>query len=170
MTDTWDGRPENPERDGWHWLQYQQHAPEVMWWDVGMWWDIEDRYRPPEEIAKLYIYIGPCLTPAEVAAREAAAYRCGVAKPRGVCVEKELSDAAIDAVRKQLGKYSHVPHVDNAVRSAICYAYQRGQEDMRERAAIQSSIHCGPGESGRQTFEIIEKIIRALPIQEAPHE
>jgi hypothetical protein len=68
MTDAWDGRPQNPERDGWHWLQWGSKTPEVLYWDVGMWWDTEGRYREPSDFTRC-TYLGPCLTPYEIEAR-----------------------------------------------------------------------------------------------------
>jgi len=79
MTDAWNGVPLHPERDGWHWLheRYSWARPEpVLWCSMPQVW----RGRGLASAAKQQEvrYIGPCLTPAEVAAREAAARREGI--------------------------------------------------------------------------------------------
>ena len=83
MTAAWDGVPQNPERDGWHWLvpainptlppgAYCWHAPPRS--DVvGMW----DAGHPLDVVRRCYAYLGPCLTPAEHAAALAAAHAEG---------------------------------------------------------------------------------------------
>ena len=79
MSEAWDGLPANPERDGWHWLQTPQ-SPEVLWWDFDRWviYRGEDRgVGSPRWAALRYVYLGPCLTPAEVSERERAAYAAG---------------------------------------------------------------------------------------------
>lgn len=75
MTDTWDGRPPDAaaERDGWHWLA-QGKQPVLMWWNAEyqVWPSVRRDITPPLA-AHYYSYVAPVLTPAEVAAREAAA-------------------------------------------------------------------------------------------------
>ena len=83
------GVPENPERDGWHWLSLPDEDCEPYEWlgsdgrcaDLGGVWNAITH--GPENAARLgYRYIGPCLTPAAVTARVAAA----------VAVERERWD------------------------------------------------------------------------------
>lgn len=76
------GVPANPERDGWHWLlpPDEKAARPLLWTAGGK--DIVGEYQPmwwgtPWSIAELlakdgWRYLGPCLTPAEITAREAA--------------------------------------------------------------------------------------------------
>lgn len=78
----WDGRPENPERDGWHWVRTVCGGePAPMEWtslrtvDNVRVWLTRDGYTSPQEAAEQWVYLGPCLTPAEVEARVAAARR-----------------------------------------------------------------------------------------------
>ena len=77
MTDApaWPGEPGvplNPERHGWHWLLWEgQHAngsPEVRYYSASLpgGWPEFDHRIPPSG----WRYLGPCLTPAEVAQRE----------------------------------------------------------------------------------------------------
>lgn len=76
------GVPLNPERDGWHWVcsAVGIAAPyPMLWgadskaWDTGDGWEFCTSPRMTERTR----YLGPCLTPAEVAAREQAAYKQG---------------------------------------------------------------------------------------------
>lgn len=69
----WDGRPDNPERDGTHWIIGRKGIAFAAEWDAttGEWaWVGGDE--------RGWIYAGPCLTPAEVEAREAAARLEGI--------------------------------------------------------------------------------------------
>lgn len=74
MTEQWDGRPQNPERDGWHWLMQDALLYPARWDEAASAWH-QSRFCTPHEIARLNDYCGPCLTPAEVEARVAAARR-----------------------------------------------------------------------------------------------
>lgn len=82
MTDAWNGVPENPERDGWHWLRDHEASfcTPVEWRHPGG-WVANNIPMLPHEVQTFVIdcceYLGPCLTPAEVQAREAAVYRAG---------------------------------------------------------------------------------------------
>ncbi len=72
----WDGRPLNPERSGWHWLQQGQHATphcrrwlqSVQGWDIG---PAQDEHCSPTTAAEWWTYLGPCHTPADIAAARA---------------------------------------------------------------------------------------------------
>jgi hypothetical protein len=84
------GVPQSPERDGVHWLQITSPEDSVMiaaTWEVGLWsWPGVDQDYAPEELARLgdaVRYIGPCHTPAEVAALVEAARR----EEREACAE-----------------------------------------------------------------------------------
>lgn len=79
----WDGRPQMPEVDAFHWLLRRNAA----WAEAWLWqadadgcgtehsgaWSESDGDGQPETMARWYSYLGPCLTPSEVQAREAAA-------------------------------------------------------------------------------------------------
>lgn len=88
MTDAWDGRPANPERDGWHWLHHAEDLrPCPTPWDADhAAWCSGGMHSPRGVVDLGYCYLGPCLTPAEVAAQRDAAWRAG-------------RDAAISVVR-----------------------------------------------------------------------
>lgn len=84
MGDAWDGRPQNPERGGWHWVWMPDcagHRPAVpIWWTNCSWehplvecgHPLFDGLMDPADVPADWRYLGPCLTPDEVAAREAA--------------------------------------------------------------------------------------------------
>jgi hypothetical protein len=77
MTDTWDGRPQNSERDGCHWLLGWNNTPFVAEWDAA---SADWSWAGGDEscvgvVAAGWRYLGPCLTPAEVEARVAEARR-----------------------------------------------------------------------------------------------
>jgi hypothetical protein len=69
MTEAWDGYPENPERDGWHWLRKQWGAIVPAFWlaSDGM-WRLHNESYAPKTAGRNQDYLGPCLTPAEVEA------------------------------------------------------------------------------------------------------
>jgi hypothetical protein len=76
MTVIWDGYPENRERSGWHWLQYNEDDPEPREWSplFGEWWlggdeDYGGGWQSANYVGRNYTYLGPCLLPAEVAER-----------------------------------------------------------------------------------------------------
>lgn len=69
------GVPQNSERDGWHWLHHPEdlrHVP-TPWDAAHAAWCSGGMHSPQGVVDLGYRYLGPCLTPAEVAAREAAA-------------------------------------------------------------------------------------------------
>lgn len=77
MPDAWDGRPEHPERDGWHWLDEHPH----FWRANGSEWltnhETLQTQTPFDVASEGWTYLGPCLTPADVAARIAEAEAAG---------------------------------------------------------------------------------------------
>jgi hypothetical protein len=70
------GVPLNPERDGWHWLDRDACSRE---WSAAdqCWYDFSGDPVRPDEYASIG-YLGPCHTPAEVAAMLAEARAAGV--------------------------------------------------------------------------------------------
>ena len=85
-TNGWPGKPGvplNPERDGWHWVKtghglslwrWEENSESIMW-DYG--WETADGLLSAANFAAMEpcIYLGPCLTPAEVEARVKEARR-----------------------------------------------------------------------------------------------
>jgi hypothetical protein len=103
------GVPLHPERDGWHWLSATNSEGEtahfVALWESEEWAlpGILSSLDPHEIAAKNTTYLGPCLTPAEVAAREAAAFKRGAEASREQVAhwaDAELCDCELaDAIR-----------------------------------------------------------------------
>jgi hypothetical protein len=75
MADAWDGRPQNPGRDGCHWLLGWNGTPFVAEWDAA---SADWSWAGGDEscvgvVAAGWRYLGLCLTPAEVSALVEAA-------------------------------------------------------------------------------------------------
>jgi hypothetical protein len=65
------GYPANPERDGVHWLNIAGDVIAAQWWTADALWTWGDRqWTPSVASAARWFYLGPCHTPAEVAALE----------------------------------------------------------------------------------------------------
>jgi hypothetical protein len=75
------GVPMNPERDGYHWLgavdrgEPTGHTAVMLWFAGTGFYAIEAVPVSHRNITEHWRYLGPCLTPAEVAARVAEARR-----------------------------------------------------------------------------------------------
>jgi hypothetical protein len=69
----WNGWPADPLTAGAHWVRERVTGKiKPMLWRTD-----DDATYSPHNAARLFDYLGPCLTPAEVAAREASAWRAG---------------------------------------------------------------------------------------------
>lgn len=73
MSDAWDGRPERPEVDGWHWLHHKSDSPRPFHWDGDQWQFPSHSYGPRDVAAWGYTYLGPVPDAAAVQAERAAA-------------------------------------------------------------------------------------------------
>lgn len=91
----WDGVPLNPAKDAYHWLMRKGGAWAEAWrWDPdadgcgteysGAWAET-DGDGQPDQMARWYAYLGPCLTPFEVTARERAAAAASWMAAREAC-------------------------------------------------------------------------------------
>ena len=81
MTDPWDGLPLHPERDGYHWiktLNRDSYMALYYWFtsDDLSHWEIAGEPVYPSQMWD-FEYLGPCLMPDEIQAREAAAFKAG---------------------------------------------------------------------------------------------
>lgn len=84
MTDAWDGRPQNPERDGWHWLESpRKFVRPCLWNPVSKTWlergSVEDMRRAG------WRYIAPCPAPDALARLLAEAEARGREAEREAC-------------------------------------------------------------------------------------
>jgi hypothetical protein len=83
------GYPANPERDGVHWLGSGPGRVFVALWNASVrcwFFSGDDRFNKAGDVAACNDYIGPCHTPAEVAALVDAARREGEATERDACI------------------------------------------------------------------------------------
>jgi hypothetical protein len=131
----WDGLPQNPERDGFHWLVWHGYSDDMAfthWWNASdqQWHDVEDgstpRYRSP-----LFRYLGPCLTPAEVAALVEQARR----EEREACaaiaetlIAKAYNAGFSEGMREHTSSRGGVPWCDSAAK-------RNGAAAIRARSA-----------------------------------
>ncbi len=90
MTNGWPERPgvpANPERDGWHWIVWDEYADDItfphQWVPQDQSWAAYDGWKRPTFQPPFYRYLGPCLLPAEVAALVEEARR----EEREACAE-----------------------------------------------------------------------------------
>ena len=93
MTDTWDGRPQNPERDSdGHVWRVDGDIDVYRWVAADQWYrDHKDRWVSPIDlIEEGDTYLGRIVSPAEVEARVAAARREGIEAAAKVAYRKAL--------------------------------------------------------------------------------
>ena len=84
----WDGVPRDPERDGWHWLRWDTNIPGAREPYAAFWLSGSGGFAnlaPCTHTPRLYL--GPCHTPAEVAALTSAAWQAGWAAGREAAAE-----------------------------------------------------------------------------------
>lgn len=112
MSDAWDGRPQQPERDGWHWVSYLDPdiPPQGIFWSCehGKWEGVRE-WLAPSTLAHSHHYLGPCLTPAEVATSLAAARQA----------EREAAAAVCRTKANDLRNYEHTRFVAGLCAVAI---------------------------------------------------
>lgn len=111
MTDDkkpWDGVPENPERDGLHWLKIdarEQHVATIWNAELASW--VSGAAYSPGGVVELgFRYLGSCLTPAEVSAREAAAFAAGAETLREIVV-REVAKECTSAESRASGSWGY---------------------------------------------------------------
>lgn len=93
---SWDGRPENPEHNGWHWVadDAQPSGAIAYWHAAARQWSADDAASivwdcfPTDAMQDGGRYLGPCLTPAEIAAREQAARKAALREAAAVVSER----------------------------------------------------------------------------------
>lgn len=139
MTDAWDGRPENPERDGWHWLYRPEDLrPMVQPWNAKLGGWISGALHSPRGVVDFgFRYLGPALLPVVVEAREAAA-------------AEAMRQSAEDRATRD-GAYATSAHI-RALPLPAADALARALDQARaeEREACVEAIEKRAGEIGRQ--------------------
>lgn len=133
----WDGRPENPDVDGWHWLKddVREHPTPVVWnAELGGW--VSGPLYSPQAVLDLgFQYLGPCLTPSEHHQRTQAASAAAWLAARDACaatIDKSLTVYEMCRFIRALP-----PPAD--VMAALAEAVRREVE--REREACISIIN-----------------------------
>ena len=132
MASDWNGLPENPERDGWHWLaRSRDHCePWPFRWVGGEepGWCAEDGCDPdcadtsPDEMIRYWpFYLGPCLTPADHAAAVEAA------------VQAERADCARHIDARVAGWRNAENPEDETVNGYLAFAGQLLSHEIRAR-------------------------------------
>ncbi|WP_426957260.1 hypothetical protein [Muricoccus radiodurans] len=124
------GVPLHPERDGWHWLQSRQRAeaPRPARWHArpapnpGGW---DEPWLTPKHVAWADHYLGPCLTPEDVAALQDGARR---AETRAMIKAADMLDLTVSEIRSATGELQ--PGVLRAVRAVLAWT----QNTIRSKA------------------------------------
>ena len=115
------GVPMHPERDGCHWFKHERSGMWMVRW-------IFDRYDRTggwrhlagngvdmaAQVAKHgWRYLGPCLTPAEVAAREAAAFQAGATSAAMAFEPAVIARALAEAERSGMERAAEIVDSQN---------------------------------------------------------
>lgn len=102
MSDAWDGRPQNPDLVMYHWLVTDTGQIHALRWAANEWDFGVQTISPRGMASSSWRYLGPCLTPAEIAAQVEAARR----EEREACAataEREMRELFGDADEYQQG-------------------------------------------------------------------
>jgi hypothetical protein len=160
-TKPWDGRPQNPERDGWHWVQNGNGIPSCQRWHSERWTVGSDPGWTASQVAALQRvrYLGPCLLPSDHAALLA----------ERDALRRELIRA------RQYDEY-HPAYIAGAKAAAYsratarAEAWKAGQEEMRERSAGAVRYYIQETDPSPALACDLMDCIRALPLPPAPQE
>lgn len=127
----WDGVPERPGEDGWHWVRTHQKLTAPMhlrpweWCASSRAWLELDGTDIEPALVRVCHYEGPCHTPAEVAALVAAARDDERERAARVC-EAQLEYDGQDLPSIQALEYSH-RYAANIARRRIAAAIRAGR-------------------------------------------
>ena len=158
MADAWDGRPQNPERGGWHWVWMPDcagHRPAVpIWWTNCSWehplvecgHPLFDGLMDPADAPADWRYLGPCLAPDEVAAREAAAAEAMREACAKICDHNaSIVDVYTYAGPKEGGPYAPLARKFRSLPLPAADALARALDRARaeEREACAQEVDCG---------------------------
>jgi hypothetical protein len=177
------GWPERPERDGAHELEggllpSGERARFVAVWSSCRWWCDGGDVRANQAAYDDWRYIGPCLTLAEAVIALAAAERRwwddAVAAFKGIALSHGVPWCSCNDAPAEVGACCdhmaalpiRVAGFDIVPAAALAAEYQRGQEEMRERAARHLMREAKHGKGGWQSGMVDgAATIRALPIR-----
>lgn len=130
MNDVWNGVPENPERDGAHWvLLHGDNEPSVIMWTAKRryWTDLGGAY-PAAMYGGESVYLGPCALPSEVAALRAALD--AAEKRADLTWFWQIVDRAglANVPSDEGGALSHIIAERDAAQAALLAAWRQGVE------------------------------------------
>jgi len=187
MTDAWDGRPQNPERDGWHAIGWIGGVPAntyVVLWSPdhkrlrdkteapcpGYLFGGDAGFMSPKMAARHYRYLGPCLLSEEITAREAASSEA----MREACVavvQEWAADAVLGAntrgVLEVLARALNDPNVVS--RHAHASALARA-EKAAEKRGMEKAARIAEGWSINHSPKRLAAAIRNAAAQEIVHD
>lgn len=150
MSEAWDGRPLNPERDGWHWLGGPVGSQSIHYWmgDIQRWETASGSCWTPEYFAARSSYLGPCLTPDQVAAAVQAerdfTLRCLMAHrfPSPDGERQHAMNDALQAVINTIRARGETSALDEAIKAArvegMREAYRRANAIIRHECSAFS--------------------------------
>lgn len=148
-TDAWDGRPENPGRDGAHVLSWRGDDPEQAWWIAK---DREWLFSGRDTCTAITAgnnarYLGPCLRPDEVAAREAAAAEAMREACAKICDRNaSIVDVYTYAGPKEGGPYAPLARKFRSLplpaADALARALEQARAEEREACARVVQMRC----------------------------
>jgi hypothetical protein len=185
LSDTWDGRPKNPERDGWHWLIYEGEAQLDHWLaSLESWWCGGMTMPATTMAAEGFSYNREVITPKEhtalLAERDAlakvngecgAAYREVLAERDALRARVEVAEAAQDrhrALNAQLVRERDTAHIaarlaEAALATARTEAWKAGQEDMHQKAErkVEAMLWQCPNSGCTRIFDAIRALTPA---------
>jgi hypothetical protein len=144
------GVPENPERNGWHWIRpilgLGIDAPKNWLSRIERWELSDGTFAFPHECSLRWRYLGPCLTPSEVAARVQASYREGWNDR-----ESELLEG-----------YKRIGHLD----AMLAQARREGMEKIRELVCNVGQPDLAGSIAARRIVDAIDEAIRSAAARE----
>ncbi len=113
------GMPLNPERDGWHWLHHPEDLRPIAtpWVAEISAWCSGAAYSPQGVVELGFRYLGPCLTPAEVAALGKAWRRDGMEEAAKIADAFGSAEHAAHDLRA--GTFPKKSEVNVAIAAAI---------------------------------------------------
>lgn len=153
----WNGIPDNPHANWWHWLRQGKGDATPWHWaeddaaEGYFGWETDDDIYEPERMARTFTYLGPCLTPAEVAAAvqaeraACAAYlthhakrlRLRDAQERGIpdAMGHSFEANAADAWAKGILARGDTSALDAAIKAAYREGWNDREADLLASAA-----------------------------------
>ena len=168
----WDGRPENPEVDGWHWVRALNLAVVPRYWrtEPMMYWEAVGFSTatplPPDEARKAWIeYLGPALLPSEHHQRTLAASAAAWMAAREAFSREAHARADFYVTQGAASKVAAAMRVHGAIRAlpppadamaALAEVVRVAVEKEREACALV--VDSTPTTDQRAAREVMQRI------------